>query len=66
MLMLACDVPGDGVTAVFLGALSAPSASDADRAALLAQRWGAFVHEAGLPSYLADALLPRRVRRGPR
>ena len=52
------------MTAVFLGALAGGQTTDVDRAALLNRRWSDFVDEAGLPGYLADAMVPRRVRRG--
>ena len=64
VLELASGVPDVGMTAVFLGALAGTQTTDVDRAALLSSRWSDFVDEAGLPGYLADAMVPRRVRRG--
>lgn len=64
VLELASGVPDIGLTAVFLGALAGTHATEVDRAELLGRRWTDFVDEAGLPGYLADAMVPRRVRRG--
>ena len=65
VLVTASRVPGIGMSAVFLGALATSQATDADRAALLSQRWAHFVDEAALPGYLATSLVPRRVHAGP-
>ena len=65
VLTLASQVPGIGMSAVFLGALAGTDATDADRTALLHLRWARFVDEAGMPGYLADAMVPRRSLRGP-
>jgi hypothetical protein len=59
LLVQLSHAPEHGMTATFLGALTARTTTVADQAAVLRQRWPDFVDEAGLPPYLATALAPR-------